>query len=100
MDIVDATREGAISFGAHLMNEFINENISMGITQAGKTRTVGLALKDVDFWLRTGALYEALAEVVTLRAAGFDPEDAPFLTDDRVKTFENKIREYLGLELV
>lgn len=97
MAFISDIRKGAVAFGAELMDEFIDENIAMSITQLGMTRTVGLELKDLSFWLEKGSLYEALADVVAMRAAGFDPAHAPFLTDERMGAFEGRLREYLGI---
>ena len=97
MFVVNSCRINAIEFGQTLMNDFINENIAMGITSTGKTRAVGLKLKDISFWLQMGSLYEALEDIDEMIANKIDPELAPFITDERMEKFENKIKEYLSL---
>lgn len=86
----------AKKFGEDLINQFVAENILMGITQAGKTEVVGEALKDLSFWITQGSLYVALVELERLKVA-MDPTWAPYITYDILNAFENKIKSYLGI---
>ncbi|MGL4401092.1 MAG: hypothetical protein ACRCXD_14575 [Luteolibacter sp.] len=84
----------AQDFGQNLKDAFASENIGQGITQAGKTRIVADLLRDVDYYLSSGSLYEALAEIDRLV---YDSSYAPFVTAERLRIFKNKIRRYVGL---
>ena len=92
----DMIYKPTLIFCNNLMNDFISENIAMGITQAGKTKVVGEALKDLDFWLSCGSLYVVLAEIETLKQ-NLDPAWVPFITATRMTNFANKIKDYLHI---
>jgi hypothetical protein len=83
-DLVRRARE----YGQMIADEFAAENIAMGITQAGKTRLIANAVKDISFFLSTGSIYEAANacdEVVITE------DMAPFLTPTRAAAFKGKI---------
>lgn len=99
-------------FCAELINTFAAENISMGITQAGKTphllglftkkypvpnETLGISLKAC---FDSGSLYAALLVIQHVRdnPSEFDGL-SPFVTDARLKQMKNKIEAFLGLPL-
>lgn len=84
----------AIAFGQKLLTEFAAENIALGITQAGKTKSVRMALADAQAALSTGSLYDAIAE---LKSIPEEVKDNTFLTDARLLSAINKIETYLGL---
>lgn len=88
--------KNAINFGSELLVSFAAENVSMGITQAGKTKAVADFLTDVTRYSQTGALYEILAEVERLEALGLPEELAPFVTTERFASFKSKIQNYLN----
>jgi hypothetical protein len=84
----------AQNFGQGLKNSFASENIGMGITQAGKTKLVADLLRNVDYYLSSGSLYEAMFEIDRLV---YDSTFSPFITAARLLAFKNKIRRYCGL---
>lgn len=86
----------AITFGAQLTIEFASDNVLNGITQAGKTRLIADACQKAFYYLSTGSLYEARAEMLSITLTS---DMAPFLTRSRVIDFVNKIETYLGLPL-
>jgi hypothetical protein len=83
-------------FGQSLVDDFTTENVMLGITASGKTGLIGDALRDVNFWIDTGSLYEVLKVVGGLKA-NLDPAWAPFITYDRLTAFEDKIKLYLKI---
>ncbi len=104
--------ESVFPFCAELINTFAAENISMGITQAGKAahllglftkkypipnETLGISLKAC---FDSGSLYAALDVIQYVRN---NPSDisglAPFVTDARLLSMKNKIETFLGLPL-
>jgi len=86
----------AIKFGNDLVIEFASENIMMGITQAGKTKDVADYTADVMRYIQSGSLYEVIHEVDRLINEGIPQELSPFVTDQRMISFKNKILEYLN----
>ena len=91
--------EPAVAFCERIAKRFTAENIVMGITQAGKTELIGETLRDLSYWTSTGSLYCALGEIQKLKTT-FTPEMSPFITLARLVSFENQIRQYLGLPTV
>jgi hypothetical protein len=69
----------------------------MGITQAGKTRSVADYLKNVMFYGQSGSLYEVLAEINTFESEGYPSDLSPFVTQARMELFKQKIEDYLGI---
>lgn len=92
----DARTLAAMAAGKALMEEFILENVKLGITQAGKTRDVRLALREVKDCLETGSLYDAMDEIRAIPEAA---KDETFVSDARLLTFLNKIEAILALPL-
>lgn len=99
-------------FIKNLMNVYAAENISMGITQAGKTDDVlGLFEKkhvisgslhpvSLKAAFDTGSLYTALTVVQQIRDTPLEYVGlSPFVTDARLLEMKNKIETFLGLEL-
>jgi hypothetical protein len=84
----------AILFGQQLVTTFAAENVLMGITQAGMTRTVRLITHEVVASLGTGSLYDALQCIRDIDPADYD---ATFITEARLLAFLNKIEVYLGI---
>lgn len=95
IDFTAIVKDG-INFGNDLIIAFAAENVSMGITQAGKTKAVADYLVDVTRYAQTGALYEVINEVDRLSTAGLPPELAPFITQTRLDAFKQKILDYLS----
>ena len=99
-------------FVKKLMNVFAAENISMGITQAGKTGDVlGLFVKQYDVnsnslpislkdTFDTGSLYESIKVITYIRN---NPSEftgmSPYITDARLLEMLNKIETFLGVPL-
>lgn len=88
-------------FAQGLTEEFTVENISLGITQAGKTRAVGDMMKEISFWMETGSLYEAMGSINALIAKIEDPSDSteeidPFITIQRLNWFKPQIQSFLS----
>jgi len=80
-------------FGEDLINEFIKENILMGITASGQTNAVRKALQETWQAIQTGSLHDAIyeAEQVT--------RTSPFLTEARLRAFINQIEAYLDMPI-
>lgn len=91
--IID-TIQNAIRFGQSIIIEFAAENVAMGITQDGMTKTVRENTTEIVSALTTGSLYDAVTAIKS-----FDPlkKDAKYITDARLIKFLNKIEDYLGL---
>lgn len=97
-------------FVKSLINVFASENITMGITSAGKTEDVlGLFVKNYDIksnglpislkaCLDTGSLYSAMCIIDYMRD---NPTEytglSPFVTDARLLVMLNKIEIFLGI---
>lgn len=86
----------ASTLGRQLINQFIQENVELGITQAGKTKAVRQAMSEVTDCLMTGSLYDAVDELRLIPAEFKDPV---FITDVRILSYINKIEAHLELTL-
>jgi hypothetical protein len=84
----------AMDYGMQLAKEFAAENVRLGISQAGMTRTVRQKLADLFSALQTGSLKDAID--VAKETPALD-KDATFITDARLLSLVNKLEEYLGL---
>lgn len=84
----------AVRFGDTLMDEFIQENIKLGITQRGLTNHVRKTLREVKDALETGSLYDALNEIKNLDIKDFD---STILSEIRILEMKNKIEDFLNL---
>lgn len=110
--LADYLDNSVFPFCKELINTFAAENISMGITQAGKTphllglftkkypipnANLGISLKAC---FDSGSLYAALAVIQYVRdnPTEFDGL-SPFVTDARLLSMKNKIEAFLGLPL-
>lgn len=93
---IESVVRSAMSFGQNLMVEFAAENIKMGITQDGMTKTVRTAMADVMLAIQTGSLYDAIDEI---KAIPGESKDAKYITDARLLKYLNKVEEYLGVSL-
>jgi hypothetical protein len=85
----------AIAFGNDLIVRFAAENVLMGVTQAGKTKAVADYLVDVMRYAQTGSLYEVINEVSRLQSLGVPSGLSPFVTEQRLEQFKQKIITYL-----
>ena len=95
--LVDYLGKDVYGFVKQLTLDFAAENIELGITQLGKTKKVADELQQMYYYLSVFSLYEAIQEIERLKVVGFDPADAPFLTDARMDTFKAKIEAFLGI---
>lgn len=86
----------AVAFFDDLMTEFAGENITLGITQAGKTKDVADYLANVLRYGQTGSLYEVINECDALVTAGVPAGLSPFVTEARLNTFKAKVTAYLS----
>ena len=94
--IINSILMPAMAFGQSLINCTVAGNISLGITQAGMTSTVRIALRDINECLMSGSLYDAIAAA---RALPEEVKDGVFITNARILHCINKIEEYLKLPL-
>jgi len=94
--VVKYTVKAAIEFGNNLVVDFASENVLMGITQAGKTKEVADYLADLMRYAQTGSLYEVIAEIDRLIAAGLPTNLEPFITESRMNTFKQQVIDYLS----
>lgn len=86
----------AMAFGSKLMEDFIVENVQMGITSDNKSEAVLDAMAPIEAALRTGTLYVALER---LKAIPQELKDDKYITNERLLVFVNRLEEYLGIEL-
>ena len=78
---------------AELISEFGGANVIAQITQAGKTKLIADAVKDVIYYGNQGSLWEAYSACEKIKVT---PEMAPFITEDRKQQFKNRIIQILG----
>lgn len=71
-----------------LVMDFAGANVVQRITDAGKTKLIGDAVRDVMYWGTTGSLWECYKAV---EAVQITPEMAPFLTEDVRQQFKNRL---------
>ncbi len=81
----------AISYFKEVQIEFAAENITMGITQTGKTKDVSDYLAPVLRYGQTGSLYEVVNEINSLIAATVPADLSPFVTVARLEAFRDNI---------
>ncbi len=85
----------AMRFFDDLMVSFAAENITLGITQAGKTKAVADYLQNILHYGQTGSLYEVINEIEALKIAGLPTELEPFVTTSRLNSFKASVEDYL-----
>jgi len=88
--------EAAKAFGDNLMNDFITDNVMLGITQDGMTNHVRKTMSEVISACATGSLRDAIAEA---KAIPEEAKDIKYITDARLLSFVNKIETYLEVPL-
>lgn len=86
---------GAIEYFTEVQIEFAAENITMGITASGKTKAVADYLQNVLRYGQSGSLYEVISEIDALKSASVPVELSPWVTEERLDDFKNKIIGYL-----
>ena len=87
--------QNAIQFFHDAMVVYAAENITMGITQAGKTKDVSDYLVPVMTYGQTGSLYEVINEIDALIAGTVPGDLSPFVTEARLLAFKQKMVDYL-----
>jgi hypothetical protein len=95
-EIAAQIRRDAQEFGMRLMNQFIEENLLLGVTQLGLTNHVRKFLREIKDALETGSLYDAITEIRNLDRSGFD---SVIITPARILLFRNEIETKLGKPL-
>lgn len=85
----------AIEFGNRLVIEFAADNVALGITQAGKTKEVVDYCNNMLRYIQSGSLYEVIHEVDALINAGIPGNLAPFVTQEKLEMFKQKIIDFL-----
>ena len=93
---IETVITAAIKFGTSLMTKYAAENVLLGITQAGMTRTISGRISGILAALQTGSLYDAIAEAKAIPA---ENKDATFITNARLLVFINRVESYLGITL-
>lgn len=84
----------ALDFSKQIQEDFLVENIMLGITKRGLTNTVRRTLRDVKNALDTASLYDAIYEISQVPEGALD---ATILTEKRLLEFRNKIEDYLKI---
>lgn len=95
-EIVSKKVDEAVDFGKKLVDEFLKENVLLGITQLGLTNHVRKTLREVKDAVDTGSLYDAISEIVVI---SLDDLDSNILTEERLLAFRNKIEIFLEIPL-
>jgi hypothetical protein len=88
------TVQAAINFGQQLLVDFAAENIQLGITQDGMTKTVRQNMAEVMSAISTGSLYDAIEEIDAIPA---EAKDDKYITDERLAVYKQRIVDYLGV---
>jgi hypothetical protein len=98
-ELIKAIVENAKVFGNVLIGKFTIENISMGITQAGKTYDLTMYCHKLIHFIEKGSLYAALQELDILLADTSQTKTdlSPFVTNDRLTIYKEEIETYLGV---
>lgn len=84
----------AMDFGSSLITDFAAENILLGITSDGMTKTVRQHMSEIILALQTGSLYDAIDEIDNFPA---ENKDAKYITDARLQEYKDKITTFLGV---
>lgn len=93
-EYVHSVRESAMIFGKKIIDDFVEENIMLGITQANMTNSVRKILREVKDALTTGSLKDAIYE---LRQIPSDSKDGIFINNTRILAVINKLETYLEI---
>jgi hypothetical protein len=91
----------AMEFGTQMLVQFATQNVMTGITQSGKTEAVMDYCHELAHCLITGSLYAAINAINVMIADTSSTKTnlSPFITNNVLYTFLNKIQTYLGLPL-
>ena len=88
--------KAAKDFGSNLADEFVAENILLGISADNMTESVLETTQPIMAALQAGSLYLAIDRI---RAVPAESKDAKYITDVRLLKNLNLIEAYLDLEL-
>lgn len=88
--------KSARTFGEKLMEDFVMENIVMGITQDNMTEAVLDIMAPIEAALRTGSLHIAIKRIKEIPQ---ESKDVKYITDARLLVAVNKLETYLNLPL-
>lgn len=96
---IQSSLSASMTFCQGLMLQFMVENVQLGITQSGKAGLMIDYLHDVIHSFLSGSVYEAISQIDGFIADTSDAKAnlAPFVTNDRLTTYKNKIQDYLGI---
>lgn len=94
--LIEAALIKAKATGLKLIKEFSEENIALGITQLGLTKSVLEATLMVLLAMQSGSLYAAIEYIAAIDPAKLD---ANILTPARALAFRNKIEAAVGVPL-
>lgn len=89
----------ARTFGNSLLQDFVVENVLLGITQSGKTQSLATYCHKLQHYIETGSLYAAYAEIdamiddISLTKLSL----SPFITNARLAIYKTRLGDYLGL---
>lgn len=91
---VEAILHDARRFAQIMEDDFLNENIRLGITQLGLTNHVRKSLTEVSAALHSASLYDVVLEISRVPSEDLD---AQIMTAARLLKFRNEVEEYLGI---
>ena len=102
INYVDNILKDAYFFGQELKQNFINENVRLGITQLGKTKYVRTTMREVNECIETMSLKDAVDECQLILDDLNGPDgtldkECPIINMSRINNFANKIKVYLGI---
>lgn len=99
--LIQTSLNNAVTFCQQLMMQFMVENVQLGITQAGKAGALIDYFHDVIHSFLSGSVYEAITQIDGYIADTSTAKAnlSPFITNDRMTTYKNKIQTYLGIPL-
>ena len=91
----------AMEFGTQMLMQFATQNVMAGITQSGKTQACIDYCHELAHCLITGSLYAAINQINTMIADTSTTKAnlSPFITNNVLYVFLNKVQTYLGLPL-
>jgi hypothetical protein len=93
-ETVHTAVKAAIDFGSQLLVDFATENVLLGITADGMTKTVRQNMSEIILALQTGSLYDAIDEIDSFPV---ENKDAKYITDARLQEYRDKITNFLGI---
>lgn len=102
---IDASLEAAQIFGDKLSNQFMNENVQLGISVVSggaQVKPVADYCHWLSHYLGSGSLRAAITQLGIMIADTSDTKTglAPYITNDRLTAYLNYINVYLGLPTV